>query len=80
MSSVIQDKIERLKDLCVKYRVKRLDLFGSAARDDFDPETSDLDFLVRSLSPLQAVYPFESERYREIRGAYPGNNSISLSA
>jgi hypothetical protein len=26
--------------------VQRLDLFGSAARDDFDPETSDLDFLV----------------------------------
>ena len=46
MNSVIQDKLERLKDLCVKHRVKRLDLFGSATRDDFDPETSDLDFLV----------------------------------
>jgi predicted nucleotidyltransferase len=26
--------------------VRRLDLFGSAARGDFDPERSDVDFLV----------------------------------
>jgi predicted nucleotidyltransferase len=26
--------------------VRQLDLFGSAVRDDFDPESSDLDFLV----------------------------------
>jgi uncharacterized protein len=32
--------------LCRQRRVQRLDLFGSAARDDFDPATSDLDFLV----------------------------------
>jgi len=55
MNSVIQDKIERLKDLCIKYRVRRLDLFGSATREDFDPETSDLDFLVEfePMSPVE---------------------------
>ena len=26
--------------------MRRLDLFGSAARDDFDPKRSDIDFLV----------------------------------
>jgi len=30
----------------MKYRVKRLDLFGSAARGDFDPTRSDIDFFV----------------------------------
>lgn len=32
--------------LCRRYRVCRLELFGSAAREDFDPARSDLDFLV----------------------------------
>ncbi|MFA7105649.1 MAG: nucleotidyltransferase domain-containing protein [Dysgonamonadaceae bacterium] len=33
--------------LCRRYRVRRLDVFGSAARgDDFDPVHSDADFLV----------------------------------
>jgi uncharacterized protein len=32
--------------LCRAHRVKRLELFGSAATDRFDPLSSDLDFLV----------------------------------
>lgn len=32
--------------LCRKFRVRRLELIGSAARGDFDPARSDLDFLV----------------------------------
>ncbi len=32
--------------LCRRFHVRRLDLFGSAARDDFDPVASDFDFLV----------------------------------
>ena len=46
MNSIIDDNREELLKLCKKYRVKRLDLFGSAVSDKFDPETSDLDFLV----------------------------------
>ena len=38
---------EELRDLCRRFHVRRLDLFGSAARRaDFDPAKSDLDFLV----------------------------------
>jgi hypothetical protein len=37
---------EELQALCRHFRVRRLDLFGSAARGDFDPEQSDIDFLV----------------------------------
>jgi uncharacterized protein len=37
---------EELRALCRRFHVRRLDLFGSAARSDFDPERSDIDFLV----------------------------------
>jgi predicted nucleotidyltransferase len=46
MQPIVQQRLQTLRELCRKHRVERLDLFGSAARDDFDPETSDLDFLV----------------------------------
>ena len=37
---------EELRSLCRRFHVRRLDVFGSAARGDFDPARSDLDFLV----------------------------------
>lgn len=40
----------RIQELCRKHGVKRLELFGSAARDDFNPATSDVDFFVEFLS------------------------------
>ena len=42
----IETRIDQLRQLCEKHCVARLDLFGSATGDDFDPEKSDLDFLV----------------------------------
>jgi predicted nucleotidyltransferase len=36
----------QLSFLCAAYSVKRLELFGSATRQDFDKDTSDLDFLI----------------------------------
>jgi hypothetical protein len=35
-----------VKKLCHQYRVQRLDLFGSAVDEKFDPNRSDLDFVV----------------------------------
>jgi predicted nucleotidyltransferase len=35
-----------LEQLCRRYRVRRLDLFGSAVTDRYRPAESDLDFLV----------------------------------
>jgi hypothetical protein len=47
MHAAIAEKRENLTDLCSRYGVARLDVFGSAARGvDFDPATSDVDFLV----------------------------------
>jgi hypothetical protein len=39
-------KHQQLAELCRRHRVRRLALFGSAVREDFDPRRSDLDFLV----------------------------------
>jgi len=40
------EKKARIAELCRHHRVRRLDLFGSAAGADFDPSRSDLDVLV----------------------------------
>ncbi len=42
-----------LADLCRKFRVRRLDLFGSAATGSFDPARSDVDLLVE-FEPMPA--------------------------
>lgn len=49
----ITECADDLGRLCRKHGVRRLDLFGSAASDYFDPDESDLDFLVEfnELSP-----------------------------
>ena len=49
--SIISRMIERVEQhrdqiaaLCQRYGVRKLELFGSAARGDFDPAKSDIDF------------------------------------
>jgi predicted nucleotidyltransferase len=42
----IDDSRETIENLCRRFRVRRLELFGSAAAGKFDPRSSDLDFLV----------------------------------
>jgi predicted nucleotidyltransferase len=44
--TIIFDKLDEIHELCRTFNVQRLDLFGSALRDDFEPDRSDLDFLV----------------------------------
>ena len=46
MSPFIDDHRAALIDLCRRHRVRSLAVFGSAARDDFDPDRSDVDLLV----------------------------------
>ena len=57
MHAEIADRKDEIAALCQRYGVQRLDLFGSAARGtDFDPETSDADFLVEfELPPLRGI-------------------------
>lgn len=42
----MESKRSEIEAICRKYGVIRLDVFGSATSDAFDPETSDFDFVV----------------------------------
>lgn len=42
----ILDRKAQVANLCRRAHAKRLDAFGSATRNNFDPNSSDLDFLV----------------------------------
>lgn len=46
MQPFIEGKRSEVERMCRRLAVRRLELFGSAVRDDFDPVASDLDFLV----------------------------------
>ncbi|HMN42621.1 MAG TPA: nucleotidyltransferase domain-containing protein [Phycisphaerales bacterium] len=46
MHELVLHNLEKIAELCRKHRVRRLFLFGSAVGDDFDPASSDVDFLV----------------------------------
>ena len=59
MHAAIADKKDELAELCRRYGVVRLEVFGSAARGaDFDPQTSDADFLVE-FNPDSGLAPFD---------------------
>jgi len=45
MIRVVEDKIQDIRDLCIRYDVKTMYLFGSVCTDRFDDE-SDIDFLI----------------------------------
>jgi predicted nucleotidyltransferase len=57
MTLLIEQNQEAIFDLCRKYGVARLEVFGSAASDTFDPERSDVDFLV-DFTPGQDLGPW----------------------
>lgn len=46
MIAIVENRRAEVARLCERYGVERLDLFGSAAGDGFDPGASDLDFVV----------------------------------
>ena len=67
MHAVISDKKDELAQLCRRYGVVRLEVFGSAAREtDFDPDSSDADFLVEF--DLRSA-PATLDRYFDFRDA-----------
>lgn len=45
-TALIDDHRDQISELCRSFGVRRLDVFGSAVREDFDPARSDVDFLV----------------------------------
>lgn len=61
MIALVEERLDVIREICGRYCVKRLEIFGSAADGTFDPEESDLDFLVEfqpvaGLGPWLSVY------------------------
>ena len=46
MIPLITDHTDDIAEICRRHHVKRLEVFGSAAVGAFNPEKSDIDFLV----------------------------------
>jgi predicted nucleotidyltransferase len=71
MIPVLREKHEALAALCLSYGVRRLEVFGSAATNDrFDPERSDLDFIV-DFAPGQDMGPW-LKHYFDFKAALEG--------
>jgi uncharacterized protein len=54
MIDLIQQRQSELADLCRRYHVKTLAVFGSAVEGNWKPGSSDLDFLVEFLPEASA--------------------------
>jgi uncharacterized protein len=66
MLSLFESRRSALDTVCRRRAVRRLDLFGSAARDDFNVATSDIDFLVEfdpesSLPALETYFGLKED-------------------
>ena len=73
MLAVIEERLEGIKALCREYGVARLEVFGSATGDAFDPEQSDVDFLIEyrtetDLGPWMGRYFELRERLEALLG------------
>ncbi len=56
MTNIIEQHRSEVATLCRRAGARRLDAFSSAIRADFDPATSDLDFLVELDDLAPAAY------------------------
>ena len=67
MTAVVQEKLSEIAAFCLRFGVERLSVFGSAARDSFDPKSSDIDFLVSLAN--RAPTPSYADRYLDLAEA-----------
>jgi predicted nucleotidyltransferase len=58
--ALIEQRKESIAVACRQFGVGRLEVFGSAARGDFDGQKSDLDFIANFLPPL---HPGVADRF-----------------
>ncbi len=67
----VADRKEEIAGICRRHRVSLLEVFGSAARGaDFDPERSDVDFLVEFEPPtLPGLFRRRMGLVRDLRTA-----------
>jgi uncharacterized protein len=58
MQPFIASQMAQIVEVCRAHHVRRLAVFGSAVRDDFDPARSDVDLLVE-FEPITGQNRFE---------------------
>jgi uncharacterized protein len=63
--AIVDRNLPAIAELCRRFGVRRLDLFGSAATGCFDPTRSDLDFLVEFEEMTPGNYAKACSRLRE---------------
>lgn len=56
MQQFITDRLPEIKALCRTHHVQQMSVFGSAVRDDFNPETSDVDVRVEFSPDAKIVH------------------------
>lgn len=67
MQPFISSRREAITELCRKHHVRRLTVFGSAVRDDFDPQRSDIDLRVEFDALAAVAY---TNNYFALRDAF----------
>ncbi len=66
MRSLTESHHAGIAEICRRFRVERLDLFGSGTSDRFDPAASDLDFIVTF---AERASPGYADRYLDFAEA-----------
>jgi uncharacterized protein len=56
MSPLIDDNLDEIGRLCRLHGVRKLEVFGSVLRSDFDPQRSDVDVLVEFESRVASSF------------------------
>lgn len=65
MHALVASRREALAEVCRRFGVQRLEVFGSAAAGGFDPERSDVDLIVEigksDADPLEEYFGLKTE-------------------
>ena len=70
MHEVVSSKADQIADVCRRHGVRRLEVFGSAARaGDFNPDRSDIDFLVE-FAPQQRAWELLDDLQGELEALF----------
>ena len=79
MLEVLLEKRDRIVAACVRHNVSRLDVFGSALRDDFRPGESDIDFLVE-FAPMDPYARADAyfDLLDDLRGLFGGSIDLVM--
>ncbi len=74
---IIEKNIKYIIELCKKYHVKTLFVFGSVTNESFNEKSSDIDFLVQFL-PIDLYHYFDNYMTLKIKLEKKFNRKIDL--